>query len=163
MTAQDKPMTETTEAQKSESQSLVEYKDRLEKENKALRQRVLSSDLERLGLAADQGLGKAIAKEYKGDLTYEALASYAQEEYGHVYEGEVVQPKVTPEQIETAQKRADQVQAVSEPVTPPTDADRLAKHDEKLMDPESTRRDAEVALYDKANQYVRQIIPFNQQ
>jgi len=69
------------------------------------------------------GLGKAIAKEYKGDPTTEALLAFAKEEYDY-------ELTATPENsqapvIAQGQAQLDTMNASSVPVTPETELDAL--------------------------------------
>lgn len=77
------------------------------------------------GLDPAKGLGKAIAKEYDGEPTTDALLAYAKEEYGH-------EPTVKPEndlqpEITKGQKVVDDVQTISSSQESSTDKERLKK------------------------------------
>lgn len=96
---------------------LREAYDRMKRENAALRGQVMGTHLSNIGLDPEVGLGKAIAKEYSGELTVEALAEYARTEYGH--EGTV---QAAPPDVAAAQ-RVDSVMAVGEPVPRPPSPD----------------------------------------
>ena len=54
------------------------------KEINDLNTKVLAPAYDKLGLDTKSGLGKAIAKEYKGEASFDALAKFASDEYGHV-------------------------------------------------------------------------------
>ena len=71
------------------------------------------------------GLGKAIAKEYDGDMTKDAVLEYASSEYGHVA-GETQQHPEA-EAIATGQAALDQVGQTAGSVAPPSREDVLAK------------------------------------
>lgn len=77
------------------------------------------------GLDTSQGLGKAIAKEYKGEPTGEALLAYANEEYG--YEPPDTSDSPIAGQVTAGNKRLDDVQSGSVSTTPLTDDDALVK------------------------------------
>ena len=64
------------------------------------------------------GLGKAIAKEYDGDMTVEALTAYAGDEYGYVVPEAPTNPQA--QAIQTEQSRLDSAAqgAGSVPVAP---------------------------------------------
>jgi hypothetical protein len=53
-------------------------------ENAGLRAQQMTSVYAEADLDLTKGLGKAIAKEYDGPMTLEALTAYASEEYGYV-------------------------------------------------------------------------------
>jgi len=115
------------------------YNKRLKTENKELRGRILETDLAVIGLNVGEGLGKAIAKEYDGELTTEALATYARDEYGH---DSAVTTEV-PAGVQSLEK-LDQALQTSVPVTPveplPPGQEVIDKLDDN--DPEATRQDA---------------------
>jgi hypothetical protein len=83
-----------------------------------------------IGLSADKLLGKAIAKEYEGEITAEAIAEYAKSEYG--WEGTTVSEHPEAETIAQGQAALDQVgqAAGSVPLTP-TDGQKLAEAEAK--------------------------------
>ena len=96
-------------------------------ENKTLKGREMARSFDDLGLSLDKGLGKAIAKEYSGEITTEAIAEYAKNEYQYSHE---VIPATNP-QTEAIQQTQAQIDAASQgagsvPVTP-TDAEALAQ------------------------------------
>ena len=81
-----------------------------------------------LGLKADEGLGKAIAKEYDGEPTREALANYAKDEYGYEYvPPNVVEANPMAEAIAQEQAALDQVGSTAGSVVAPTEQELLAK------------------------------------
>jgi hypothetical protein len=77
-----------------------------------------------MGLDANEGLGKAIAKEYKGKPTAEALAEYAKEEYNYIPAVESSSPVA--QEIATQQGRIDQAAAGAGSVAPVSQQDALA-------------------------------------
>lgn len=96
-------------------------------ENKKLREIAMKDAWAKVGLDPATGLGKAIAKEYKGDPTAEALGQFAADEYGHnAPEGPENEQQPA---IETGTVLQEQVQSESKPVVPNA--------------PEETRRKAE--------------------
>jgi hypothetical protein len=146
--------------QASPSQELVEYKNRLEAENKQYRTQLVGTYLGQIGLTPDTGLGKAIAQTYKGDISAEAVASFAYEEYGHQAPAPP-QPATPPavQQAVQAQQAATQLGSVAQPLAPQSQIDRLAAHDQRLAEPDSTRRDAEVAIADKTGALLERMFP----
>ncbi len=80
---------------------------------------LLEGAYDQLGLQTDSGLGKAIAKEYDGEPTYEALAAYAKEEYGYEGQGAPSQHPDAPA-IQQGQAALDNVsgEAGSVPLAP---------------------------------------------
>ena len=80
--------TETSEESKGPKQlrdRLAQVEAELAEKEKALnvqRMRLLESAFEQVGLSPTEGLGKAIAKEYDGEPTPDALKAYAESEYG---------------------------------------------------------------------------------
>lgn len=81
--AEETPVEEATQVVESGPKELRDALKREKAENKELREILMEDAWEKVGLKPDEGLGKAIAKEYKGKPTAEALAAYAAEEYGH--------------------------------------------------------------------------------
>lgn len=109
---QDEPQAPTGEG----PAELREAYNREKARNKALTDEVMGIRLGEIGLDPTVGLGKAIAKEYDGELSVEAIAQFAKDEYA--YEGQTTQsPQVV------GQARIDEVAATGTPVTPnlPTD------------------------------------------
>ncbi len=88
--------------------------------------RILSGAYEQLNLDPTTGLGKAIAKEYDGDASFDGLAAYAKEEYG--YEAPAVDEQhPQAQQIAQGQAALDQVGQTAGSIVPPTQQDALAK------------------------------------
>jgi hypothetical protein len=94
-------------------------------ENKALKAEKLRASFEALGLSPDTGLGKAIAKEYDGEISTEALAVYAKDEYG--WEGEVTASNPVAPAIQAGNERLEQIAATSGSVPVPSQQDELAQ------------------------------------
>jgi len=127
---------------------------RVEKENRSLREQVMKSHLEALGLRQDIGLGKAIFKEYSGDFSLEAIRSYAADEYGH----DSGTAPVEPPEVAIAEKVAG-MHAVSTSVIPQPPTDQAAEAVAKMHDPEATRDDAVASLNAKVDQFGREQYP----
>ncbi len=87
---------------------------------------ILTPAYSQLGLDPTKELGKAIAKEYEGEASFDALAAYAKAEYG--YEHTPVDP-AHPDAVAIAQGQAalDQVGQVAGSVVAPTQGDVLGK------------------------------------
>jgi hypothetical protein len=126
--------TETTEVasepeakEKSEAKGLRGQLEKSLVENKKLRSTILTEAYAKLELDTDKGLGKAIAKEYEGEASFDALAEYAKNEYGHeaveVAPDNPVVPSIT--DGHTALDQLGQT-AGSVPLSP-TDGDVLAE------------------------------------
>ena len=94
---------------------------------KQLRTTILTDAYKKLELDTNTGLGKAIAKEYEGEASFEALSDYAENEYG--YKAPEVEPDAHPQaqQIAQEQTRADQISETAGSVAPPTQQEALAK------------------------------------
>ena len=133
---------------------LRDYARRMKDERDSLRGQVLGSHLQSIGLEADKGLGKAIAQQYDGDATAEAVAAYARSEFS--YEPPTQATAADQQAQAQAERQAviDGVQSQSNPVAPRTNLDRIAELDAKLADPEATRQDAQSALSAKLEQYL---------
>lgn len=156
---QDVQINLTDEAQKLANKAVRDYADSVKSENVTLRSGQTGMYLSSIGLDPEQGLGKAIAKEYDGTITQEAIAEYAAEEYGHSYSADATptpEPNVQAEAIAAATEQQAQIESVSAPVTPATSSDRLAQLDEKLADPEATPQDAQAAMTAKLAAYLEQ-------
>ena len=107
---------------------LREAKERAEAEAKKWRGLLMEAAFTGLELDPNKGLGKAIAKEYEGEPTAEAIAVFAETEY-QWERPKVKPPEPTPEQIiqQPANQRSDQALVDSTPAMP-TDIDsQIAK------------------------------------
>ena len=93
--------------------------------NKTLTKQLMGDAYKGAGLDPETGLGKAIAKEYKGDPTSEGLLAFAKEEYD--WELPAVPDNPQAQTITTEQQKLDSVTSVSTPVVPLNDQDALAK------------------------------------
>ncbi len=95
-------------------------------ENKQLKADKLAGSFKEIGLDPTTGLGKAIAQVYDGETSTEALAEFAETEYGHTAE---VVPETHPQAaaINQGQAALDQVGQGAGSVPVPTQADTLAK------------------------------------
>ena len=87
---------------------------------------LLTPAYQALGLDPSTGLGKAVAEKYEGAASFEALAEFANKEYGHVA------PEASPDHpqaqaVNLAQAQLDQVGQVATPVAPLSPADALQK------------------------------------
>jgi hypothetical protein len=87
-------------------------------ENAGLRAQQMTTVYAEADLDPMKGLGKAIAKEYDGAMTLEALSAYASEEYGYVVPEAPSNPQA--QMITTEQARLDTAAqgAGSVPVAP---------------------------------------------
>jgi hypothetical protein len=114
--------------EKSEAKGLRAKLEESLAETKKLRADALVSAYEKLGLSTNDGLGKAIAKEYDGEANYDALAAYAKNEYGHDPVVAENPPHPQSQAIAQGHQALEQVAqtAGSVPVTP-TAGDALAK------------------------------------
>ena len=87
---------------------------------------ILTPAYNQLGLDPTKELGKAIAKEYEGEASFDALAKYAKDEYG--YEHTPVDPaNPQVEVIAQAQAALDQVGQTAGSVVTPTQDEVLDK------------------------------------
>jgi len=118
--------TETTsEEPKETGKGLRAQLEKTLAENRELKADKLGATFASLGLELDKGLGKAIAKEYDGALSKEAVAEFAKEEYGYVAEPVVPQHPDTPV-ITQEHARLDQVGQTAGSVAAPTQDEQLA-------------------------------------
>jgi len=120
--------TETT-AQSDEKETGKGLRAQLEKtiaENRKLKAREMARSFDEIGLTPDKGLGKAIAKEYDGEISTEALLEYAKGEYGYEPPEREEQPPIAG-QITQEQARLDTVGQAAGSVKTPTQAEILAK------------------------------------
>jgi hypothetical protein len=108
---------------------------------------LVGSRLREIGLDPDKMVGKAIAKEYDGDMTVDAVSAFALEEYGYEGTAETTLPAV-----ETGE-RLTQLESVSEPLTPPEPVDKAGETTAKMDDPESGREEAAASVAAKSQQF----------
>jgi hypothetical protein len=94
-------------------------------ENRELKAEKRVAAFEKAGLATDTGLGKAIFKEYDGELSEDAVREYAKTEYGWEAAPEPTHPDAR--QITEEQARLDQAGETAGSVVAPTQEDILAK------------------------------------
>jgi len=87
---------------------------------------LLATAYDDLGLKADEGLGKAIAKEYDGEPNAEALATFAEEEYGYT-KPEPVEVNEQAQRIAQEQQNLDTAAATAGSIVSPTTEELLAK------------------------------------
>jgi hypothetical protein len=85
----------------------------------------MESSFEALGLDPNSGLGKAIAKEYNGEVSTDALAQYAADEYG--YTPPIQEDNPVAGQIQQEQGRLDEVGKQAGSVPTPSRNEVLAK------------------------------------
>jgi len=96
---------------------------RAQADNAKLTTQLMGRAYTEAGLDTSSGLGKAIAKEYKGDPTVEALLAFAKEEYS--YEPVAAPDNPQAQTIADEQKKLDGVQAVSGSTVPLNESDAL--------------------------------------
>ena len=122
-------------------------------ENADMRSEMLEMRLQAIGLTSESMLGKAIAKEYKGPLDQEAVTAYTVSEYG--FEGAT---EVTPPEVEVTE-RLEEINKVSEPVTPAEPVDQAAATVAKVLNDDATIEDAEASMNAKLAQYIEEHVP----
>lgn len=93
-------------------------------ENKELKADKREAAFAEAGFDVTKGLGKAIEKEYSGELTKDAVLAYAEAEYGHVNEAVSEHPEAG--QITDAQGRLDAAGQTAGSIRPPSQSDALA-------------------------------------
>jgi hypothetical protein len=146
----DRSGVQTPDEKPDANAELRAYNKRLKAENRDFKARIMSGDLKAIGLDHEAGLGKAIAKEYDGEMTTEALAAYAKDEYGH----DSAVPLQVPQEVQ-AGDRLDQAMQGSTPVVP-TEAPIAGQAEiDKIdaNDPEATRQDALKSIRAKSGQF----------
>lgn len=137
------------EEHKKANRNLQNHNKRLEKENQELRAQLIGVHLNDLGLDPEKGLGKAIAKEYKGEMTAEAVATFAREEYQH----ETATPEAPPEVVQTQNIDTLNTQGASPVPTPQPTPEQIAA--EKMHDPDASREEASQSLTAKVGDFVQ--------
>ena len=122
MTTQDEPQVEITDEQLDNPDvGPAQLRAALKREREAnagLRAGQMTQVYAAVDLDPATGLGKAIAKEYDGDMTVEALTAYANEEYGYVVPDAPTHPQAATIAAETARLDAASQGAGSVPVAP---------------------------------------------
>lgn len=98
---------------------------RAQEERDEYRAHLLNDSFKEIGLDPATGLGKAIAKEYKGAPTKEALAAFAAEEYGHQAAAAPENP-VAPA-VQAGQAVTQLIDSISTPEIPATRDTRIAE------------------------------------
>ena len=123
----DEPTTETVE-EKPEVDGPKQLREALKTEKARtakLTKQLMGSAYAEAGLDPEKGLGKAIAKEYKGDPDSESLLAFAKEEYD--YEKTATPDNPQAQTITTEQQKLDSVTSVSTPVVPLQETEALMK------------------------------------
>jgi hypothetical protein len=141
---------ESDEDQKGGNAELRAALKRTQEALKEANQLHLVRNLTDIGLDPGTGLGKAIAKEYDGEMTVDAIAAYARDEYGH----DAAVPSQVPQEVQ-AGDRLDQAMRVSTAVEPrrvPTPGEEYVEKIDS-NDPEATRQDAIASIAAKAQQF----------
>jgi hypothetical protein len=96
------------------------------KREKTLKTQILDAAYDAIGLDTSTGLGKAISKEYEGEASQDALASYAKDEYGwDAPEQEAVHPEAVA--IAQGTGQLDQIGQTAGSVSTPTKGDDLSE------------------------------------
>lgn len=116
---------ESTEAPQEEAKGLRKQLNEAHAELATYKDRDKRDAFSQVGLDPDTGLGKAIFKEYKGDLTAEAVGEFATSEYGYEKPVAVEENPLAPA-IAEAQARLDNVNTVAESIVPPTQQGAIA-------------------------------------
>ena len=115
----------TTEAPAEEAKGLRGQLEAALAENRDLKADKLAGSFDAIGLDPNAGLGKAIAKEYTGEVSTEALAEYAKTEYG--YEGAAESTHPQAQAITEGTERLDAINQTAGSIVNPTEGDVLAK------------------------------------
>ena len=97
------------------------------KERNKLRTRILEGAYAELGLDPNTGLGKAIAKEYSGEASLDALSEYARDEYGWTPPEKVPESHPQAGVIQQEAERLDSIGAVAGSAPVETSKDLIAK------------------------------------
>ena len=122
--------TDTTEqASVDEKETGKGLRAQLEKtlaENRKLKAREMTRSFSEIGLEPDKGLGKAIAKEYDGEISTEAILEYAKNEYAYTPPVSDGAPPIAG-QVAQEQARLDTVGQSAGSVATPTTNELLAK------------------------------------
>ena len=131
------------EAVKESGGGLRKELERSNAENKELKADARARAFGDAGLDTTQGLGKAISQVYEGKATAEAVAAFANEEYGWVPDT-AIDTHPAAEAIQQGNARQEAMQQNSGTTAPPTQQDALAKAE--------AEGDTRTAMAIKANQ-----------
>lgn len=145
----------TTETEPTTNPELKAYADRLKAENEQYRASAIEVGLRQIGLDPGVGLGIAVAESFKGVVTPEALAQHAAEKYK--YDPDADENPATAD-VTSAQK-ADALHQQSQSVTPQPDPTPVEQSEQRMADPEATRKDARESITNKMNQFSEQFYP----
>ena len=133
-TPPEAPPPEAPPAPGQSPKELQEFAKRKGDEAKSMRQELMQERLEKVGLNHESGVGKAIYNHYDGDVSVEALASYAESEYGH----KKPEGTQTPEQKAqtTASQKADELAGQTQVTTPSQAVDEAAAIAGQMLAPD---------------------------
>ncbi len=145
---------ETVPQAESEKETGKGLRAQLEKtlaENRKLKAREMARSFAEIGLEPDKGLGKAIAKEYDGEISTDAILEYAKTEYAYTPPTENPDAPIAGT-ITTEQERLDAATRSAGSVKSPTVEEMLAKAESEGNVNESLRIKAaqlEALMYGK--------------
>jgi hypothetical protein len=115
----------TTEPEGSGPKELREALKRSNEDRDKYKGMALQDAFSKVGLDTTKGLGKAISKEYEGDPTPEALAEYAETEYG--WEAPEAPENEAAPQIDAGNEKLENVQKDSGSEEPKTSSEAITK------------------------------------
>lgn len=138
------------EARKA-NRSLQQHVKKLEAENATYRAQLVGVHLDALGLDPEKGLGKAILKEYKGEISVEAVAAFAKDEYGH----ESATPPEAPAEV-TQGQNIDALQQQGQSLLPQPTLTPEQIAEQRMHDPHATREDAAAAVASKVAAFTQE-------
>jgi len=118
-------------------------------ESKALRKELMEVRLESLGLDVNEGLGKAIAKEYEGPMDIDSIRTYARDEY-KFDSGE----QHNAADVAGQSNKLDQLDASNQPITPPQTVDEVERLNQVLLSGEATPEDAKASILAKISNFI---------
>lgn len=148
---------ETSETQETQQQAdpnaeLRAYADRTKAENQTLRKELMKERLGQIGLDNEVGLGKAIAKEYDGEMDLDSIRKYAADEYQH-QAGELPDPNQHAD-ASTRAEALDGANTGTEAPKEPTQADEISEKQRRLTEPDAGPNDAKESVGAKLRGFV---------
>jgi len=120
---------------------------RVEATNDQLRGRIMTSDLEAIGLVPGEGLGLAITETFKGELTEDAVATFARDKYSYDsgVTPQVPESVAAGDRLETALQTSESTVPAEIPLPGQAAIDKMDAND-----PEATRQDAIASIQAKS-------------
>lgn len=126
-----------------------EAKERADARAEKYRQQLVETNLSQIGLRADEGLGIAVAENFKGEPTVEEIRAFAAEKYKYVYDPamgtQAVSMNAPSEVYQQTSQVADQVMQQARSAVPDDDQMMAAQRaDSRILEAAQNKQPVEM-------------------